>query len=129
MDPGHAVLKPNMLVNVGDVHIFVQMMPANAEEQNAPYDTLKLKYFGGQGPSEEYEYRVDQMQQGEREITIGRSPDCDIFINDKLLSKIQCHIKCQMDPHNHNYYQWIIYDGKKGQASTNSTWLYISKDT
>ena len=25
MDPGHAVLKPNMLVNVGDVHIFVQM--------------------------------------------------------------------------------------------------------
>lgn len=32
MDPGHAVLKPNMLVNVGDVHIFVQMMPANAED-------------------------------------------------------------------------------------------------
>lgn len=59
MDPGQAVLKPNMLVNVGDVHIFVQMMPANAEEQNAPYDTLKLKYFGGQGPSEEFEYRVD----------------------------------------------------------------------
>ena len=47
MDPGQAVLKPNMLVNVGDVHIFVQMSPANAEEQGLPYDTLKLKYFGG----------------------------------------------------------------------------------
>lgn len=34
-----------------------------------------------------------------------------------------------MDPHNQGYYKWIIYDGKKGQASTNSTWLYISKDT
>ena len=129
MDPGHAVLKPNMLVNVGDVHIFVQMQPANAEEQNSCYETLKLKYFGGSGPSEEFEYHVDQMQGGEREITIGRSPDCDIYINDKLLSKIQCHVKCVLDPHNHNYYQWIIYDGKKGQSSTNSTWLYISKDT
>jgi len=28
------------------------------------------------------------MKEGEREIFIGRTPDCDIKINDKLLSKI-----------------------------------------
>lgn len=129
MDQGSAVLRPQMLVNVGDVHIFVQMLPVDAEEKGQSYEVLKLKYFGATGSSEEFEYHVNQMQNGNREITIGRSPDCDIYISDKLLSKIQCHIKCEFDSQNYNNYQWIIYDGKKGQPSTNSTWLYISKDT
>jgi predicted component of type VI protein secretion system len=38
------------------------------------------------------------MRGGEREILIGRAPDCDLSINDKLLSKVQCHIKCIFDP-------------------------------
>lgn len=80
--------------------------------------------------NDEFEFHLNQMRGGDREITIGRAPECDIYINDKLLSKIQCHIKVVHDPHNSNNYQWIIYDGKKGgQPSTNSTWLYISKDT
>jgi hypothetical protein len=57
MDPGQATLKPNMLVNVGDVHIFVQMQPPNAEELGQPYDILRLKYFGVSGPSQEFEFR------------------------------------------------------------------------
>lgn len=68
------------------------------------------------------------MKNGEREIKIGRQPTNDIFINDKLLSRVHCHIKLVYDPMNNEKYDWIIYDGKKGQPSTNGAWLYINQD-
>ena len=63
-------------------------MPAGAEDEGLSYDTLKLKYFGGSGMNDEFEFHLNQMHGGDREITIGRAPECDIYINDKLLSKI-----------------------------------------
>ena len=66
MDQGSAVLRPQMLVNVGDVHIFVQMLPVDAEDKGQNYEVLKLKYFGATGSSEEFEYQVKQMQNGNR---------------------------------------------------------------
>lgn len=89
-----------MLINVGDAHIFVTLIPTEAEEHNLPFEMLKLKYIGGQGvgPGDEFEFHVNEMRGGEREILIGRAPDCDLSINDKLLSKVQCHIKCIFEP-------------------------------
>ena len=34
MENGHAVLKDNMLVNVGEAYIVVNLLPEGAEEQN-----------------------------------------------------------------------------------------------
>jgi hypothetical protein len=49
------------------------------------------------------------------EIKIGRMPDCEIKIDDNLLSKYQCHIKFEG-------YGWVLHDGYGGKPSTNSNW-------
>ena len=46
---------------------------------------LKLKIFGGPAAGAIYYYK--QGQEESKRIVIGRTPDCDIKINDKLLSK------------------------------------------
>lgn len=84
---GSIILKDNMLVNVGEAYIVVNLLPEGIDEDEL-HDTLRLKIFGGANNGEIYEYHVGQMQDGAREIFIGRTPDCDIKINDKLLSKI-----------------------------------------
>ena len=48
-----------------------------------PSSKLKLKIFGGPSAGEIYFYK----EEAHRQITIGRTPDCNIRINDKLLSK------------------------------------------
>lgn len=89
---GSIILKDNMLVNVGEAYIVVNLLPEGIDEDEL-HDTLRLKIFGGANNGEIYEYHVGQMKEGSREIFIGRTPDCDIKINDKLLSKIQSHVK------------------------------------
>jgi len=95
MENGGVVLKDNMLINVGEAYIVVNLLPEGAEEQGIPYDQLKLKMFGGPNNGEIYEFKVEHMQNGDKDILIGRTPDCDMKINDKLLSKVQSHIKLQ----------------------------------
>lgn len=84
---GSIILKDNMLVNVGEAYIVVNLLPEGIDEEEL-HHTLRLKIFGGANNGEIYEYHVGQMQEGARDIFIGRTPDCDIKINDKLLSKI-----------------------------------------
>lgn len=55
---------------------------------------------------------------------MGRSPNCDVRIEDDLLSKMQATIYyCQ------RLQSWVIKDGFEGQNSTNGTWIYVSEDT
>ena len=69
------------------------------------------------------------MRNGQREILIGRAPECDLSINDRLLSKVQCHIRVMFDPDDPSNYDWVIIDGHNQKTSTNGTWVYISQDT
>ena len=52
---------------------------------------------------------------------IGRTPNCDIRIEDKLLSKAQAIIKF-------DGMHWVLIDGFDGRESTNGTWLYLNED-
>mmetsp|Transcript_16474 Transcript_16474/g.27971 ORF Transcript_16474/g.27971 Transcript_16474/m.27971 type:complete len:218 (+) Transcript_16474:820-1473(+) len=123
---GRIELRDNMLVNVGEAYMVVNLLPEGAEEDE-PLDTLKLKIFGGTNNGDVYEYSIEQMQGGERSILMGRTPDCDIKINDKLLSKVQSHIKVEF--YSDNSFKWVLFDGAvKGKPSTNGTWLYINDD-
>ena len=66
------------------------------------------------------------MMKGSRKIIMGRTPECDIQINDKLLSKFQAHISVEyLDD---GSYRWVLHDGNNGKPSTNGTWLYINED-
>jgi hypothetical protein len=119
------VLKDNMLVNVGEAYMVVNLFPEGLEDYE-PHDTLKLKIFGGNNNGDVHEYSVNQMQNG-RQILMGRANECDIKIDDKLLSKVQCHIQLEFSEDGN--YHWMLYDGgPQGKASTNGTWLYINED-
>ena len=83
---GKIALRDNMLINVGEAYIVVNLLPEGLEEEG-PHHTLRLKIFGGANNGEVYEYNIAAMQDGERTVLLGRTPDCDIKINDKLLSK------------------------------------------
>lgn len=52
-------------------------------------------------------------------ITIGRDPDCNIFIPDNFyLSRIQCTIT-----YDEQMEEWCLKDGGNGKGSKNGTWL------
>jgi len=56
-------------------------------------------------------------------MVIGRSPNCDIRIEDELLSKMQSTIYFDQ-----NAEAWVIEDGYQGKSSTNGTWLYLNEE-
>ena len=85
-----------------------------------PSIKLKLKIFGGPSAGEVYYYKQDLT--GKR-IIIGRTPDCDIKINDKLLSKCQASVSFVPDTQ-----QWVLVDGFKNKPSTNGTWIYLNEN-
>jgi hypothetical protein len=122
---GSIMLRDNMLINIGEAYIVVNLLPEGLDE-DGPHHTLKLKIFGGANNGETYDFTVEEMMNQRREILIGRTPDCDIKVNDKLLSKIQSNIT--VDFHRNGKYKWVLHDGCKGKPSTNGTWLYINDD-
>jgi hypothetical protein len=80
---GFIELRDNMLINLGEAYIVVNLVPDDA----SIYDKLRLKIFGGVNNGEIYDYSVSDMV-SDKKVIIGRTLDCDIVINDKLLSKI-----------------------------------------
>lgn len=91
MNPGQVVLKDNMLVNIGEAYIVVSLHNDD-ESVNNSSNTIRFKMFGGPNNGEIYEFNSFEMLNGDKDILIGRTSDCSIKINDKLLSKIQCTV-------------------------------------
>ena len=114
-----------MLINEGEAYIVVNLLPEGADEDEV-HDTLKLKIFGGANNGDIYQYHIDQMENGQKTITLGRTNECDVQINDKLLSKSQCYIQTEF--FQDGSYRWVLFDGVNGKPSTNGTWLYINED-
>ena len=57
-------------------------------------------------------------------INIGRSQNCDVTIEDMMLSKIQCNIE-----YNSNEKKFYLNDGNGKKESTNGTWVFILNPT
>lgn len=124
---GCIILRDKMLVNIGETHIvFNLLMTKKQTGGGGQQSTLRLRIHSGSNYGQIYDFNTKQMDQGKRELLIGRAPECDVPINDHLLSKVQCHIKLQVDRGQH---YWMLHDGCKGMASTNGTWMYINEDT
>lgn len=137
-----------MLINVGEAYIVVNIItgslfnidtdiqqyvqPSHDTQQQQQihiqqgldvYDDdgqckLKLKIFGGPSAGEIYYYRDDGQT-----IIIGRTPECNIRISDRLLSKQQASIQFFKQEQS-----WVLTDGFGGKASTNGTWMYLNED-
>jgi len=122
---GCIILRDNMLINIGEAYIVVNLLPEGIEDEG-PHYTLRLKIFGGSNNGEIYEYNMKEMDYGKKQMLMGRTPDCDVRINDKLLSKTQCHISLFYQDDNN--FRWMLHDGCNGKPSTNGTWLYINED-
>ena len=118
-----------MILNVGEAHIVVNIHSKDDSEDVGAGITgeddaqkgarLKLKIFGGPTSGEIFYFKNEGQ-----EILVGRTPNCDVRIDDKLLSKTQCHIKCI----DNNDSQWTVIDGYNGKGSTNGTWVYLNED-
>ena len=54
---------------------------------------------------------------------MGRSNNCDVVIEDAVLSKFQAHIYFNAEKE-----CWCLEDGFTGKRSLNGTWLYLNDD-
>ena len=103
----------NFLFNIGDTYIVAKLeKPSEAEEEY-----LVLRIFTGV-----IKYDPVKFFRTKKSISIGRSIDCDVSINDSLLSRLHCMIQ-----YNSSY--WYLQDGyQEGEKSTNGTWIYTSDE-
>ena len=120
---GSIVIRDSFLINIGESYVVTYLI-SNQDEYdgsnnngNMPYK-LKLKIFP---PYNLENPDVVICQNDQQELVIGRSPNCDIRIDDQLISKMQSTIKCEDG-------NWILEDGRDGKESTNGTWYYLNQE-
>ena len=86
---GKIELRDNMLLNMGESYLVLNLFPEDVDENHTQ---LKVKVFGGANDGDIYDFDAEQMDEGQRMITVGRGNNCDIKLNDKLLSKNQSYL-------------------------------------
>ena len=110
-------IKENTIINIGESYLIFSFRHEN-EENDINEDDLYLKIYSNEG-----EYDPMIIPANDRIYQIGRSDKCEIYIRDRMLSRIHCII----------FYidnNWYIKDGNEnGNESTNGTWLYANEET
>jgi hypothetical protein len=115
-------LTSDILINIGESHLYFRIVFT----ENS-YPNLLLTVFSA-GPPQNYCFYA--QEQHISPIRIGRARDCDICLDDMLLSKYQASI---LYSHSQG---WMLIDGNlvRQRPSTNGGWyklyrLYCSNDT
>ena len=84
-------------------------------------NSLNLKIFSGN-----IKHGILTFSPKQSPFIIGRSQDCDVIIDDNMLSRFHCSIEYRDD-------KWYITDGyidnNNIKKSTNGTWIYAFEDT
>ena len=113
-------IKENTIINIGDSYLIFSFRQKYVDnEEDIDEDDWYLKIY-----SNEREYELIIMPSTKDKIyQIGRSDKCDVYIRDRMLSRIHC-ILFYIDNN------WYIKDGNgNGNESTNGTWLYANEET
>lgn len=119
-------IKNNFLLSIGENYIVITL-GLNEEillnENNNDYNNEKninLKIFSGNIRHGNLSFSPEQSP-----FIIGRSQECDVIIDDNLLSRFHCTIDYRND-------KWFITDGYIDNGSikksTNGTWIYAFED-
>ena len=125
-------IKDNFLIAIGENYIVITLGQDqdNLLKENSTVDKIKdntdeklinLKIFSGNIKHGNFSF-----DKNKEKILIGRCSDCDIIIEDFLLSRFHCTIFFKND-------KWFICDGLVEnnnyiKKSTNGTWLYAFED-
>lgn len=105
-------LKDNQLFQIGSSFIVVGLI----QMPGVKHPRLRLKTFGGPCSGEVFYFNAAEFV--EQKITIGRMHDCDVQIQDNLLSKKQTSLVFSITD------GWLLVDGdiETRRPSTNGTW-------
>ena len=104
------ILKDNHLIHIGESFIVVNLTTGGVGQR------LRLKLFGGPCTGEVFFFNGNEFLSSQ--IRIGRMFNCEIQIEDSLISKYQCTIL--FNPSD----GWVLFDGDlaSSRKSTNGTW-------
>ena len=126
-------LKNNFLLSIGENYIvftlgveedmLISEHMSNKEDEEFN-NLINLKIFSGNIRHGKLSFNPKQSP-----FIIGRSPECDVIIDDSMLSRFHCTIKFMEN-------KWYIIDGildrkkkNKFKNSTNGSWKYAFEDT
>ena len=127
-------IKDNFLIGIGDNYIIITLGqdPDNLLKENQIKEkpkgnnnddkTINLKIYSGN-----IKQRNVSFDKNKSKILIGRCSECDIIIEDYMLSRFHCTFFFQNG-------KWFICDGLMENEnhiknSTNGTWIYAFEDT
>jgi len=113
------IIIDNTIINIGESYLIFSFKKNNEnDEEEINENDLYLKIYSNEG-----EYDPLVIQSVEKVYKIGRSEKCDIFIKDKMLSRVHCELSFIDN-------NWYIKDGNEdGVESTNGTWVYANDET
>ena len=113
------IIIDNTIINIGESYLIFSFKKNNEnDEEEINENDLYLKIYSNEG-----EYDPLIIQSDEKVYKIGRSEKCDIFIKDKMLSRVHCELSFIDN-------NWYIKDGNEdGVESTNGTWVYANDET
>ena len=113
------ILKENSIVNIGESFLIFSFRNKNMEtDEQINEDDLILKIY-----SNDQEYEPIIIQGTDRVYQVGRSDKCDVYIKDRMLSRVHC-ILVFIDNN------WYIKDGNENKnESTNGTWMFANEET
>lgn len=124
------LIKNNLLLNVGENYVVftlgieddLLMSESYANKNPKEYENmLNIKIFSGN-----IKHGVLSFVPSKSPFTLGRSPDCEILIDDSMLSRIHSTIEFRDG-------DWYINDGNaldrdNVKKSTNGTWIYAFEE-
>lgn len=138
------ILKSNYIINIGDTFLIISIGIENKSFLNEEKFKEKKKIFSFSDSeynnnlnlkiiSKDKYYDPINFLPTKSKIKIGRASNCEIVIDDILLSRVHCTIEYKND------LGWIIRDGYinkenveesiDNKGSTNGTWIYTFEDT
>ena len=113
------IIKENSIANIGESFLVFSFINKELEtEEQFDEDDLIIKIY-----SNDQEYEPIVIKSDDRIYQVGRSDKCDIYIKDRMLSRVHCILLFYDN-------NWYIKDGNENKnESTNGTWMFANEET
>ena len=118
-------IQDKFLINIGETYIVFSFENEDEENNCQKENQLNIKVFNGDEKCDSFNFDFFSHPT----ILIGRNVSCDVYIKDRMLSRVHCYVYYE-DNDDENKRGWYLKDGNlEGKKSTNDTWYYSAEDT